>query len=249
VVSGLIKAEDAKSLTLQTSDALVIVPKDEIEQRVEGTQSMMPEDQLKQFTPHEVRSLIHYLRGKKQSAMLATPENVSLLFNGKDLTGWSGAEALWFVENEEIVGRTNGLQRNEWIVSDLVVQDFRFTVDVKLVDDAGNSGIQFRSRSEDGEVSGYQADIGQGWWGKLYEEHGRGLLGELATDGGAVLAGKWNQYEIVAQGDHIQTYINGKKCIDLHDPEGEKRGIIALQLHSGGPTEIRFRNLRLEVIH
>jgi putative membrane-bound dehydrogenase-like protein len=249
VVSGLIKAEDAKSLTLQTSDALVIVPKDEIEQRVEGTQSMMPEDQLKQFTPHEVRSLIAYLRGKQQSAMLATPENVSLLFNGKDLAGWSGAEELWVVENEEIVGRTNGLKRNEWIVSDLVVQDFRFTVEVKLVDDAGNSGIQFRSRSEDGEVSGYQADIGQGWWGKLYEEHGRGLLGELVTDGGAVLAGKWNQYEIVAQGDHIQTYINGKKCIDLHDPEGEKRGIIALQLHSGGPTEIRFRNLRLEVIH
>ena len=249
VVSGLIKAEDAQSLTLQTSDALVLVPKDEIEQRVEGTQSMMPEDQLKQFSPHEIRSLIAYLRGKQQSAMLATPENVSLLFNGNDLSGWSGAKELWSVENEEIVGRSSGLKRNEWIVSDLVVQDFRFKVEVKLVDDAGNSGIQFRSRSEDGEVSGYQADVGKGWWGKLYEEHGRGLLGELAAGGDSVLAGEWNQYEIVAQGDHIQTFINGEPCIDLRDPEGAKRGIIALQLHSGGPTEIRFRNLRLEVIH
>ena len=120
---------------------------------------------------------------------------------------------------------------------------------MKLVGDAGNSGIQFRSRAEDGQVSGYQADIGEGWWGKLYEEHDRGLLGELAEGGGIVRAGQWNRYEIVAQGDHIQTFINGKKCIDLRDPEGAKQGILALQLHSGGPTEIRFRNLRLELIH
>ena len=55
-------------------------------------------------------------------------------------------------------------------------------------------------------------------------------------------------YEIVADGDHIQTFINGQPCVDLQDPEGAKRGIIAFQLHSGGPTEIRFRNLQLEVI-
>ena len=51
--------------------------------------------------------------------------------------------------------------------------------DVKLVENQGNSGIQFRSEAlPDGEMRGYQADIGVGWWGKLYEENRRGLLSE-----------------------------------------------------------------------
>ncbi|MBA3273429.1 MAG: hypothetical protein H0T11_06105, partial [Chthoniobacterales bacterium] len=34
---------------------------------------------------------------------------------------------------------------------------------------------------------------------------------------------------------------------DLDDPAGAKRGLFALQLHSGGPTEVRFKDFTLEV--
>ncbi|QDT02073.1 FG-GAP repeat protein [Rubripirellula lacrimiformis] len=247
VVSGLVKAEDKNSITIQTTDAVVVLPIDEIEDRSESTKSMMPDDQLKQFSQHEVRSLVAYLRGKQQSPMLASPENASLIFNGKDLAGWSGADGLWSVENGELVGRTEGLKQNEWIVSDLSADNFRLTVDVKLVDNAGNSGIQFRSRAHDGQVSGYQADIGQGWWGKLYEEHGRALLWDQSGEA-HIQVGDWNTYQVVADHHHIRTYINGQLCVDLDDPQGAERGIIAFQLHSGGKTEVRFRNMRLEVL-
>jgi len=247
VVTGLIQAEDDKSITLKTSDAIVIVPKDEIDERVEGTKSMMPDDQLKQFKPHEVRSLFSYLQGKQQTPMLATPENATTIFNGRDLTGWSGRDGLWSVENGEIVGRTDGLKRNEWLVSDLSATDFKLTLEIKLVDNVGNSGIQFRSHAHDGEVSGYQADAGPDWWGKLYEEHGRGLIWKQSGEQ-HIKSGEWNRYEIVANGDHIKTLINGQQCVDLQDPKGAKRGIIALQLHSGGPTEVRLRRVQLEVI-
>ncbi len=247
VISGLIKAEDDRSISIQTSDAMVVVPKAEIDERSESETSMMPDDQLKQFTPHEIRSLVAYLQGKQQTPMLATADNTLALFNGHDLTGWSGTEGLWSVENGEIVGRTDKLKRNEWLVSDLAAEDFRLTVEVKLVDDLGNSGIQFRSQAHDGEVSGYQADIGKGWWGKLYEEHGRGLLWKkLGSE--HVKLGQWNQYQILAQGDHIQTFINGQLCVDLKDDAGERRGIFAFQLHSGGKTEVRYRNIKLEVL-
>ena len=179
--------------------------------------------------------------------MLATSENASTFFNGVDLTGWSGTDGLWSVENGELVGRTEGLKRNEWIVSDLSVDDFRLTVEVKLVDNAGNSGIQFRSKAHDGEVTGYQADIGKGWWGKLYEEHGRGLLWDKSGEQHVKL-GDWNKYEIIAEGSHIRTFINGNLCVDLDDPKGAERGIIAFQLHSGGKTEVRYRNMKLEVL-
>ena len=205
----------------------------------------MPDDQLKQFSAHQVRSLISYLRSKQQTPMLATTDNAASLFNGQDLTGWSGRDGLWSVEDGELVGRTEGLRRNEWIVSDFAAADFKLTLEVKLVDNAGNSGIQFRSTAHDGEVSGYQADVGQGWWGKLYEEHGRALLWDKSGEA-HVRVGDWNTYEIIAEGHHIRTFINGKPCVDLVDPKGAERGIIAFQLHSGGMTEVRFRNIRLE---
>ncbi|HMO65416.1 MAG TPA: DUF1080 domain-containing protein, partial [Verrucomicrobiota bacterium] len=59
--------------------------------------------------------------------------------------------------------------------------------------------------------------------------------------------GDWNTYEILAVGSRLRTAINGQPCVDLDDPAGARRGILALQLHSGGPMEIRFRNLRLEL--
>ena len=247
VVNGLVKAEDKFSITLQTSDAVVTIPNDEIVQRKQADKSMMPDDQLKQFTEHEVRSLIAYLRAKEQVPMRATKENATSFFNGKDLSGWSGTEGLWSVEDGELVGRTDGLKRNEWIVNELSVGDFRLTLEVKLVDNAGNSGVQFRSEAHDGEVSGYQADIGQGWWGKLYEEHGRKLLWSESGEA-HIQPGQWNRYEIVAQGHHVQTFLNGKPCVDLQDPDGASAGIIAFQLHSGGKTEVRFRNMNLEVL-
>jgi hypothetical protein len=81
------------------------------------------------------------------------------------------------VENGEIVGKTDGLAKNEFLISELSVGDFRLELDVKLVNNEGNSGIQIRSQPiAGGEMKGYQADIGAGWWGKLYEEHGRALL-------------------------------------------------------------------------
>ncbi|MEC8718872.1 MAG: family 16 glycoside hydrolase, partial [Verrucomicrobiota bacterium] len=93
---------------------------------------------------------------------------------------------------------------------------------------------------------GYQADAGAGWWGKLYEELGRALLWEAPGDQ-HVKKGEWNLYEILAVGHHVRTAINGHPCVDLQDPEGALQGLVAFQLHSGGPMEVRFRRLNLEV--
>ena len=59
--------------------------------------------------------------------------------------------------------------------------------------------------------------------------------------------GDWNHYEIEAIGSHIRTWLNGQPCVDFNDPSGKSRGLFALQLHAGGPTEVRFRNIKLEV--
>jgi hypothetical protein len=206
----------------------------------------MPEGLLDAMKEDEIRDLVGYLRGATQSPMLATKANVGRFFDGKSLAGWSGDPACWSVENGEIVGKTKGLAKNTFLESELELQDFRLSIEVRLTKDEGNSGVQFRTRArDDGEVEGYQADVGPGWWGKLYEENGRGILSEGPKEDPVVKDG-WNRYEIEAKGHHLKTWLNGKVCVDLEDPKGATRGIVALQLHSGDATEVRFRNLKLE---
>jgi hypothetical protein len=208
--------------------------------------SMMPDNQWQQMKSHEVRSLVAYLASPVQVPALVTVDNAATFFNGEDLKGWSGDKKYWSVENGEIVGKSPGLNKNYFLVSDLAVGDFELSLKAKLTPNDGNSGIQFRSEAEaNGDVKGYQADIGKGWWGKLYEEHGRALLWDKSATK-YVNEGDWNEYRIVAKGTHIQTYLNGNLCVDLDDPDGASRGIIALQIHSGPPLEIQFKDLVLK---
>jgi putative membrane-bound dehydrogenase-like protein len=247
-VSGVLAGEDANALTLKTATETLVIPKEDIEERELTELSIMPEDQLKQFTPIEVVSLLAYLQNDQQVPTLARPDNQTLLFNGRDLTGWSGEMEYWTVEDGEIVGQHPGLDHNTFLVSDLAVEDFKLSLEVKLVDNVGNSGVQFRTHPLEGhEMQGYQADIGAGWWGKLYEENGRALLWDESGEQ-HLKSGEWNRYEIEARDHHIRTWLNGKLCVDLEDPDGALRGIVALQLHSGEPMEVRFRDLKLEVI-
>jgi putative heme-binding domain-containing protein len=248
ILTGIVKKDEANGLTVATANETLIIPKGDIESVHVSEISMMPEGLLAPLTDQEVRDLIYYLGRPGQVPLLATPDTVAYFFNGKDLAGWDGNTELWKVENGEIVGTSRtGLQHNEFLKSQMVFGDFRLICEVKLTPNKENSGIQFRSEAlANGEVKGYQADVGAGWWGKLYEEEGRALLWDKSGEA-HVKAEEWNTYEILAVGNHIQTAINGKHCVDLKDPKGATQGIIAFQLHSGGPMEVRYKNFQVEV--
>ena len=141
-----------------------------------------------------------------------------------------------------------------------------------------NSGIQYRSKVLDPAgwvVGGYQADMEAGptYTGILYEEKmtrqimaARGekvtwdagctkkVTGSLGTSEeilAAIKKNDWNDYVIVAQGNHLQHFINGKQTVDVTDDCVEKRamrGVLALQLHQGQPMKVEFRDLRLKVM-
>jgi putative membrane-bound dehydrogenase-like protein len=248
IVSGIVRAESPMALTVVTANETLTVPANEVEERTASSTSMMPDDVLKPLHDDEVRALVAYLRYPAQVPILATADNVRDFFNGKDLSGWDGDPKLWSVENGEIVGKSPGLKHNEFLRSQMVLTDFRLKLKIKLTPNKENTGIQFRSEAlPDGEMRGPQADAGAGWWGKLYEENGRGLLWKESGEK-HVKADEWNEYEIGAQGSRIRTYINGKLCVDLNDTALPRRGIVGLQIHAGGPMEIRFKDLKLEVL-
>ena len=248
VVSGIVKAETPQTLSVVTANEVLTVPVQDIETRKASDQSMMPDNLLDSLKTAEIRDLVAYLRHPSQTPIAATPQTLTLFFNGKDLSGWTGEAGMWRVENGELVGISKGLKRNSFLASDLRMDDFRLEFEVKLSPDSENSGVQIRSALlPDGEMAGPQADIGKGWWGKLYEEHGRGLLWSKSGEA-HVKPGAWNRYVIEAKGARIRTWINDQPCVDLTDGKISRSGQIGLQLHSGGPLEVRYRGFKLELL-
>ncbi len=250
VITGIIKEETKATLTVVTATETLTLAVTDIEKRTPSADSMMPNDLTKTLNDAELQALIAYLKHNQQVPISATAENIKDFFNGKDLTGWDGDKDVWSVENGEIVGKTKtGLKRNTFLKSQFDVADFRLSLKVKLTPNKENSGVQFRSVPlPDGEMRGPQADIGAGWWGKLYEESGRGLLAKV---GGETLVkpDDWNDYSIEAFQGTVRIRINGTLCTDyLQDDLLARRGLIAFQVHSGGPMEVRFKELKLELL-
>ena len=63
--------------------------------------------------------------------------------------------------------------------------------------------------------------------------------------------GEWNEMIIVAEGNHVRHYINGKLTADVTDTDATlapKSGVIALQLHAGQPMTIEFKHLYLKTL-
>ncbi len=248
IITGVMKEQNERAVTVGTQTETLTIPRNEILTIQEGQLSMMPEGLIAQLAEQEVRDLLFYLRQPGQVPLIAAPDNIAQFFNGKDLSFWDGEPTLWKVENGEIVGKTTtGLKHNEFLKSQFLLEDFRLVCKVKLTPNAANSGIQFRSEPfGEFEMKGCQADIGVGWWGRLYEENGRKLLWKK-TGEAFVKTNEWNTYEILAVGSKIRTAINGQLCVDLDDPQIARRGITGLQVHSGGPTEVRFKDFEVEL--
>ena len=65
-----------------------------------------------------------------------------------------------------LVGHSPGLNHNEFLSTTRPYGDFVLSLYFRMIDGKGNSGVQFRSvRIPNHEMSGYQADIGEGLLG------------------------------------------------------------------------------------
>jgi putative heme-binding domain-containing protein len=258
LITGIIQKREKESYTVITENDVLIIPRSEIIADKQSEVSMMPEGLILSLTDAQVRDLASYLRSAAQVPLPAMQEGAPQLFNGKDLTGWKGSPEVWSVKDGAIVGK-GALKRNEFLFHELEIADFRLIVQAKLIDDKGNSGIQIRSIPWKGhEAKGYQCDMGPGWWGKIYHESGRNRVLYPPKDKEkdfpgekAVKQGDWNTYEILAVGNRIRTALNGTLCSDLEDkeadPQGDMKGRIAVQVHSGAMTEVHFKEFQLEL--
>jgi poly(3-hydroxybutyrate) depolymerase len=173
------------------------------------------------------------------------------LVNSKDLTGWDGDTKLWSNKDGVLIGHSPGLNHNEFLATTKPYGDFVLSVYFKMLDGQGNSGVQFRSvRIPNHEMMGYQADLGDGFWGCLYDESRRNKVLVPAREEALKSLNKtdWNHYVVSTSGDKIVLAINGKRSVEYHEPDASvaRSGLLAVQIHAGGPMEIQFKNVMVQ---
>jgi sugar phosphate isomerase/epimerase len=209
------------------------------------------------------------------------------IFNGEDLEHWDGDMRLWSVENGVIRGQTtpeNPTKGNTFLIwRGGKLRDFELRLKFRIRN--GNSGVQYRSKEvSKWVVSGYQAEVenAPGKVGFLYHEKGRGwlvnvgdmmviddngnkhVIGNVSDTDELVKKGyygekDWNEYRIIADGNHLKHYLNGYQTMELIDNDrvtdpgdpGDRKGaaregLLALQIHSGPPMLVEFKDIRIK---
>ena len=182
------------------------------------------------------------------------------LFNGKNLEGWEqkNGTATYEIVDGTILGTTAKGSPNSFLCSVKEYENFDLRFKVK-VDDELNSGVQIRSVSKpgykEGRVHGPQVEIeaGPGSSGFIYSEGtGRKWISADPAEHEVFKNGEWNQYRVLADGNRVQTWINGKQIEDVEIPEIEsKKGFLGLQVHGlgkkkEGPFKVQWQNIRIK---
>jgi hypothetical protein len=204
-------------------------------------------------------------------------EGFTPMFNGKDLSGWEGVTKFWKVQDGAIVGETKKKSNQTiflyWKGGEPA--DFEMRCRIRIIGKEANSGVQIRSQKRPNwDALGYQADFDASGYcvGTLYR-YERQPLATFAQRGDSVLIdstgnrtvkkfadsdklldgynkGDWNEYRILAKGQRVTLWLNGVLMCTVEDYEKKytlPKGIIALQLHSGEPMRVEYKDLRIRI--
>ena len=177
------------------------------------------------------------------------------LFNGKDLTGWKANENpdQWKVEDGAIVA--HGQRSHLFYVgndpnSPPEFKNFHFKAEL-MTEPKANSGIYFHTKFQDtGWPSiGYECQVNN--------SHGdpvktASLYNVEKNFKAPAKDNEWFTEEIIVEGKHIVTKVNGQTIVDYTEPDNVERkfpkldkGTFALQAHDPGST-VRYRSIAVK---
>lgn len=196
----------------------------------------------------------------------------TVLFNGKDLSGWRGFQDkpidAWEVVNGELHcdGHKKGAAHTD-LITDKEYGNFVLSIKWKISPES-NSGIIYRvsEKYPATYLSGpeYQIVDDKGWPGGLkpWQHTGSNYAMQVPDTMAAKPVGEWNTSKIVVDGQHVEHWLNGVKLLEyeLGSPEWKKQkaaekwkdveeygmsktGHIALQYHGG---DVWFKEIKLK---
>ena len=197
------------------------------------------------------------------------------LFDGKTLKGWESPDmSYWSIEDGAITAKItqeHPCTVNQYLVWHEPMANFQLKMKFRITGSPGtNGGFQFRSRLLPGhDMAGYQMDNNRNtpWLVRLYEEHGRhtlayrGKKAVIDTEGKSTqtdlpdAGGKpwfqleqWHQYDLLCDGPRLVLKVDGRLAAEVVDNDPKHQalsGLLGLQLHSGPPMTVQFKDIQL----
>ncbi len=194
--------------------------------------------------------------------LMTPPKKAIQLFDGTSFKGWEGDTLkMWRIQDGALVGGSlvTKVPQNDFLCTQRSYSNFVLKLKFKLTGKEGfvNSGVQFRSKRLSNpayEMTGYQADLGDGYWASLYDESRRNKT-LIAPSGDLIKKilkpADWNDYEIRAENRRIRIFLNSQLTVDYTEPDESipQTGIIGLQIHGGGKAEVAFKNIVLQELN
>ncbi len=171
------------------------------------------------------------------------------LFDGKTLKGWHQVgDGEWLVEDGAIVGKTQKAAKlYGLLVSDKKYKNLRVKFQFKSL--AGNSGFYVRCNIKPpDQAHGLQVEVDpRNNTGGIYESYGRNWIGKPRAEvvKKVYKLDKWNEMEILADGGHVVTRLNGTKIAELKNDPAVKPGHLVMQMHSGNKMLVMFKDIKV----
>ena len=177
-------------------------------------------------------------------------EDWTPLFNGKDLQGWvKVGDEKWVVDEGTIHGIAVTKEYG-YLQTEKSYKDFQLSLRFKCEGEGGNSGVFFHVWFKPGTANvskgpQFEIDCALGkHTGGVYDQSRKWIVWPSPENESVVRPEDWNEYLLKVEGNHYIARLNGVVMVDYTDPKPESDdGPIALQLHSGGKGNYRFKDI------
>lgn len=166
----------------------------------------------------------------------------SLLFNGKDLSGWHPMHQARFEARNQTLVLAGG---TGWLRSDREVGDFILDVELRPTTERYDSGLLFRAGLEGKPwpSEGWQINLRRDMWGALVKGHTR--VAPSPVEGPDIEDDTpWSHFHLEVRGSKASLDLNGKRLWET-DTIDRPRGFLGIQAEE---RAFEFRNLRLQTL-
>jgi hypothetical protein len=198
-------------------------------------------DSLKKTLPKE---------GQLENGKAVGPGWVSLLNN---LDAWNTDSKYWTLKDGVLYGKYEGGKPHQHMWTKKKYKDFEMHAVFKMTGKNTNSGVCARLNPKNADYApGYQFDMGDGYWGCLWEDRRDRMVHKFPKELAQKLVNfdDWNHYYAIVKGHHIQAWLNGVKTIDVVHKKGFLEGSFGFQLaHGKRHTELTVKTFLLKELN
>jgi hypothetical protein len=185
---------------------------------------------------------------RPQLVRSAEPDDLTPIFNSKDLTGWQVPDPnpFWRVVEGVLIGENDEARKGHVLYTKKAYKDFIIELEARWNGEI-DSGIMLRQpelQLQIGISRSLKKDMTCSFYTNSKEKYPE--AGQAKDLEKFLKPGDWNKIRLQAQGDTFTAWLNGEKVVQYKDGRYPNAYPIGLQIHPGLVMKIEFRNIRLK---